>query len=408
MSSIHSQTTTVAVNKLQVINGTLLVAGTTIGGGMLAIPYVTGKAGFLPGIMITFIVWGFMFCTGVLLLEATLKMPRGSNILSISSHYLGKKGKILASLTFVFLYYCLMTAYFAGGSPIFASFITDITGVVLRPISALAIFGVVFGSIVWMGLQLVDRVNYILMLGLILTFVFMFVGGSSYVKPQRLLSSNWSTMVFAAPILFSSFGYHNIIPSLTDYYNRNEKTLYYVILFGTLLPLVVYVIWQFLILGMIPNRDFLSADQSNMWIISQIQVITGNSWIYFIGRSFWFFAIITSFLGVSISVMDFLKDAFKWKNNLSNRFSLSLLVFLPPMIFAMFNPSVFVGALELAGGFGEAFINGILPIWMVFAALQKKDFKISFPFFCERKVLFVLLLMGSAVMVLESYLVAFN
>ncbi len=49
------------------IGGILLVAGTTIGAGMLAIPLVTATAGFLPAFIITFFVWLFMLLTGLLL-----------------------------------------------------------------------------------------------------------------------------------------------------------------------------------------------------------------------------------------------------------------------------------------------------------------------------------------------------
>src|SRR5690606_10371696 len=95
------------------LSGTLLIAGTAIGAGMLGIPLLTAKAGFLPALGITTSVWLFMLATGFLYLEATLWMHDGANILSMSRRFLGRGGKLLAGGTFLFLYYCLMTAYYA-------------------------------------------------------------------------------------------------------------------------------------------------------------------------------------------------------------------------------------------------------------------------------------------------------
>ena len=87
----------------QIISGSLLIAGTTIGAGMLAIPLVTGVAGFWPASIVTTFVWLYMLLTGLLFLEATLWMHRGANVLSMTKRFIGEKGRLLAGGTFVFL-----------------------------------------------------------------------------------------------------------------------------------------------------------------------------------------------------------------------------------------------------------------------------------------------------------------
>ncbi|MFI0478952.1 MAG: aromatic amino acid transport family protein, partial [Candidatus Rhabdochlamydia sp.] len=46
-------------------------------------------------------------------------------------------------------------------------------------------------------------------------------------------------------------------------------------------------------------------------------------------------------------------------------FWLSLMVFIPPTIVAFYNPGIFIQAIGIAGGFGEAILNGLLPISVV-------------------------------------------
>src|SRR5476649_2881490 len=155
------------------VSGTLLVAGTTIGAGMLGIPLVTARAGFIPAVGITILVWLFMLATGLLFLEATLWMHRGANVLSMSRRFLGKSGRVAAGGTFLFLYYCLMVAYFAGGAPIF----TQMLGLSNGWLGYMA-YGLFFGGVVAIGLKLVDRINYLLMAAMFIGY-FALIGAGT-------------------------------------------------------------------------------------------------------------------------------------------------------------------------------------------------------------------------------------
>ena len=87
------------------IGGALLVAGTAIGAGMLALPVVPGMGGFRPATLIFLICWIFSACTGLLLLEICLWMPNDANIISMAHHLLGPIGKVAAWLLYIFLFY---------------------------------------------------------------------------------------------------------------------------------------------------------------------------------------------------------------------------------------------------------------------------------------------------------------
>ncbi len=80
----------------KVVSGSLLVAGTEIGAGMLALPLATAEAGFFPALIMYLVCWAFSLATGFLMLEITLSMPVGSNLISMASSYLGRFGKYLA------------------------------------------------------------------------------------------------------------------------------------------------------------------------------------------------------------------------------------------------------------------------------------------------------------------------
>ena len=388
-------------NFKNILSGTLLIAGTTIGAGMLGIPSITGQSGFLPATFFTIVVWLYMILTGFLFLEVTLWMHKDANILSMSKKYLNNKGKLLAGFTFIFLYYCLMVAYFDAGAPMFAALLKPIIHVTLTGWHAYAVFGIVIGLIIGFGIHFVDKVNYILIVFLIFAYFSLIIGESPNIEPSKFIFQNWKVAPFAAPILFGAFGYHNVIPSLTFHFKENAKVMRYSIFFGTLIPLIIYLFWQWLIIGTLSQNVLEQSFQEGGPITQTMQILSQKKWIKTAIQTFGLSAIVTSLLGVSFSVVDFLGDGLKLKRVGKHRFVLCLLTLVPPFIITSYNPSIFLLAIGIAGGFGEAFLNGILPAWLVWIGRYRKGHKSSFKIPGGKIVLAILLLLGLVVMGLE-------
>lgn len=384
------------------IRGALLVSGTMIGAGMLGIPLVTSAAGFLPGVAATIITYLFMLATGLLFLEATLWLPDGANILSISKKFLGNRGKSVAGGFFVFLYYCLMIAYFAAGGPLIQLALAGIFGIELSLFWSFLIFGVIFGTIVAIGPRSIDRTNFILSIAMVAAWVLLVGVGSGDVTLINLSYSKWGAMGYAFPVLFGAFGYHNVIPSLSTLMKRDVRLLRMCIIGGTFLSLFVYLIWQWLILGALPPSLIGETLQDGYPVTQALQKVTGLPWVVRLGNTFSFFAIVTSVLGVSFSMVDFLGDGFKIKHRLGrDRILLTLLTFVPPFIFGVINPHIFDTALGIAGGIGEAVLNGLLPIALVWIGRYRMGLKSEGGLFGGRGILVILALFALYVMTLE-------
>lgn len=384
------------------ISGTLLIAGTTIGAGMLGIPLLTAKAGFVPAVAITVAVWLFMLATGYLYLEATLWMHQGANILSISRRFLGRPGKLIAGGVYLFLYYCLMIAYYAAGAPIFIAFIDQVFGIHLAGGWGYFSYGLVFGAIVVMGLKAVDRINYLLMAAMIFSYFALVGVGLPIISPERFKPMDWSEVAFAAPILFSAFGYHNVIPSLVAYFDRNVRVIRRSIFYGTLLPLIIFVLWQALILGAVPLSAIEETLSHGRPVTEALQTLTQSPWVMRTGQFFAFFAIVTSMLGVAFSMVDFIGDGCDMKRTGFSRVLLCLITFFPPFLLSALDPSIFVQALGFAGGFGEAFLNGLLPVAIVWVGRYVRNTEGREQLFGNKMMLAFLFLLGLSVTVLET------
>lgn len=349
----------VSLGKL--LSGSFMVFGTTVGAGMLGIPAMTAGAGFMPALLVTFLVWIFMAATGLLFLEVTLKMPQGSNLISLSQRFLGRGGKWVSAVLFLFLYYCLLVAYFAGGSPLLGQLCLWV-GIPLSALTEKILFLAIFGGVVFLGVKWINKANLILTACMLLSYVFLVSLGASAVEYSRFPISNYALAFGAVPVLFSAFGFHNVVPPLATFLHRDKKVLRLSILLGTFFALALYVVWQWLVLGSVPVDVIAEVRAKGLPVTYALQKASHVSSIYILGQLFAFFALTTSFLGVGFSFVDFIQDGFAESKIKVRRFFCSFLTLVPPFICILLNPAVFEKALGLAGGIGESILNGILPV----------------------------------------------
>jgi tyrosine-specific transport protein len=374
--------------KARFIPGTLLITGTCVGAGMLGLPGITGPSGALPAFIITTLCFIVMLLTGLLFLEATLWMPDGSNLISMTQRYLGKWGKWISTFFFLFLYYCLMIAYLSGGVP-------------LLPIPyAEIIFPTIFALLIYFGPQLIGRVNALLMVGFGISY-FLLIGSTlPIIQTTYLAATDWSVMWLAAPVLFSAFGFHNIIPSLATYMHRDHKQLTRSIIFGTLLSYLIYLFWQWAVIGSVPREYLVQANLEGVPITQILENFSQYPWLARLSRTFAFFALVTSLIGVSLSMVDFLADGLKMDKKGWNRLLLVLLVFIPPTFFANLYPNIFLASLGLAGGIGESILNSLIPISLVYIGTRKYNLPAN-TWISSKITLSILTIFTLSVMVIE-------
>jgi tyrosine-specific transport protein len=176
-------------------------------------------------------------------------------------------------------------------------------------------------------------------------------------------------------VMVTAFGYHMIIPSLSAYLDRDVRNVKRCILWGSSIPLVIYIIWEVLILGNIPVHGKTSlaallhpdAPELSRVLESHLE----SDLIGYGMRAFGLFAIITSFLGVAQSLFDFLRDGLKASNDRKGRAKVWLLTFGPPLVFVLISQKGFVAVLEYVGAF-IAVLIGMVPILMTWSARYVK------------------------------------
>jgi len=356
-----------------VIGGTLLIAGTTIGVGMLALPVATGPGGLLPTAIVYFACWVFMLCTGLLLVEVSLWMPKNTSFISMADRLLGPMGRIVFWLVYLFLFVTVMIAHIAGGGEV----VRDFVGYEVPHLVTTIVYTVFFVPIVYLGAYSVDRLNLILISGVAICYLGFIALAAPSVQASYLSYVNWPKAWMSLPILFTAFTYQVIIPTLVNYMQRDARKIRLAVIFGSLIPLVVYLLWDVIILGIIPvegANGLLEAAKLGQNAVAPLAHVVQDGRIYMVGKYFAFFALTTSFVPLSLSFFDFLADGLKWKKDGIHKVGLCFLVFGIPLVIALKFPNIFLVALGYAGGISCALLFGFMPPLMAWVGRYKEKF----------------------------------
>ncbi len=347
-----------------------LVAGTCIGGGMLALPVDTSAAGFTPSLFSLALCWLFMYMTGLFYVEVALWMEEGAHIMTMSERLLGSFGKVCSFLLFIFMGYASLVAYNSGGAFLFQGVGKALFSQDLSYTGAVFLFTLSFGTLFLLGARFIGKMNAILVVSMIATYIGLSAMGISKVDLSLLQQKNFMKSFTAFPILLTVFSYQMIIPTLVSYVKRDKKVLQKALFWGTFLAFGMYAIWEWIVLGTVPHEGqggLLEAFEAGKPATEPFRQKVKHPYLMHFSDTFAFFAIVTSYLGIGLGFFDFLADSFRMKKQGKQKLYLTFLVVFPSFLLALFFPKAFRFALEVTGGFGDAILGGALPVLLLFS-----------------------------------------
>ncbi|HAF87515.1 MAG: tryptophan/tyrosine permease [Legionellaceae bacterium] len=338
----------------KMIGGVLLIVGTSIGAGMLALPIANASVGFWVSSIYLLLCWAVMTCGAFFILEANLYLPPKHHMVSMANATLGRYGLIIAWLCYLTLLYTLLAAYISGGADILAQICYPV--VQLADWQASILFTVGLGLIVTKGITWVDIVNRGLMFGKLLIFAVLIMMFLPIIKTQYLHYQPDIYLNSHIMVLVTSFGFAIIVPNLRDYFNDNLDQLKKVIWIGSLVPLLCYLIWNASIMGVLPPKGtqglttLMHQSHATSTLADFLTARIHSDLIAALFAGFSAICMLTAFLSVSLCLMSFLADGL---NNCQKTFAhswlLCILTFLPPLFIVLYYPNAYLSALDYAG-----------------------------------------------------------
>ncbi|MGB6189465.1 MAG: aromatic amino acid transport family protein [Aeromonas molluscorum] len=351
---------------------TLLIAGTTIGAGMLALPLASSSLGGPATLALMLGLWALMAFTAMLQVEASLSTGKWY-LHQLADQLLGPWGKRVASFCILMLFYSLASAYISGGSSLLVQALADV-GISFSQGQAAWAFTLLFGGMVCIGTKQVDYLNRLMFAVKLVIMVAVLALLLPRAEGQHLLSLplGQGLLLAGLPVIFTSFGFHGSIPSVMLYLGDCPKRLRRVFVWGSALPLILYVLWQVAILGLLGQQSLLDNGGALDGLLAQIGHLV--NWPLFNQAMHLFadLALATSFLGVTLGLFDFMAKVSKRDDNASGRLQTGLITFVPPLLFALYFPQGFIMALGYAA-IALAILAVLLPVALVWQSRKQAE-----------------------------------
>ncbi|MAG45049.1 hypothetical protein CL633_04145 [bacterium] len=329
-----------------------ILIGTIIGVGVFGIPYAAAQSGFLIT-LIYLLGLGFIAIFIHLFYGEIVTKTRGKHrLIGYAEKYLGKWGKRTAFVSSLLgrwgalLAYIIVSGHFAqallGGSNFFWSIILFIIG-------SIAIF---------FGLKLIAKLEFFMTLLLIGFMLIIFTFGFGHINLENLQSMNSFNLFLPYGVILFALGGITAIPEMKELIKKKTR-LKLAIILGTLIPVVLFIIFTLVVVG-------VTGQQTTQEALIGLQKILGPK-VMFIGLMFGILALATSFLTIGLNI----KKIFWYDLGLGKNLSWFLACFVPLFAFLL-GMRNFIDTIGLVGVILGG-INGIL-ICLIFTKIKKKKF----------------------------------
>lgn len=333
------------------LRATAILVGTTIGAGIFGIPYAVAKVGFLAGFLYLLILGGIVLLLNLIYGEVILRTPGDHQLTGYGQIYLGKWGKSLASLALFISLYGALLAYLIK--------IGEFLALIFNLPYALGFslgFFILATLAIFYGLRVISQIELVLV-ALIIGFIGL-IGliGLDKIAWANLqgISLNLATLTLPyGVILFALTGWA-AVPEMEEVLRHQPKKLKKAITFGSLAPLLVYLTFTLVIVG-------ISGLKTSDDAISGLVGFLPDGIVRF-GAALGILTMSTSFLTLGYVLREVWFRDFK----LPKRLAL-ILACLPSLVLFLAGAKSFISVLEITGALTGG-LSGILIILLYWQA----------------------------------------
>ncbi|MFV9925488.1 MAG: aromatic amino acid transport family protein [Francisella endosymbiont of Hyalomma scupense] len=362
-----------------------LIIGTSLGGGILAIPIILSYFSAIIGSIIMFLMWLLMTYSTLAVAEACLHFEKGISYLGLAHKLFKKPGIVLVYICAFGILYGMLAAYISAIGSSFESLL-NINYIVIE-IS----FVIIFGGFILKGTGSAEWLNRVFLSVKLIIILFTIILLFKSIRLTNLGSysfSNFEQLIIALPILATTFSAHIIIPSVVNYLGPHPKDIRKIIIIASLIILAIYICWIISIFGNIAiygsKNSFaeilksLSSEDSVTQLIYILKANIKSSEIISFIYAFITISVTTAFITLSLALKDLILDRFKMTSlsKLNKNIMLSFLLFMLPIILNYYFKKLFLIALSVVGLFSLIMLVSC-PLYMV-RILRKHNYQIIY------------------------------
>lgn len=321
------------------------LVGTIVGAGIFAIPYVISKSGFLIGIV-------FLIGLGIITLllhlfygEIVSRTKEKHRLAGYAEKYLGKWGKFIVSIAVILSAFGALLVYIIIGGEFLRAIFPDLFGGSSLVFSLL--FFIPLSLMIFKDLKMVAVGEFLMDIFLLIALGIIVAMSFPKINYQNFIPIDFKNLFFPYGVILFALAGGAAIPEIKDILGE-EKKYKKVIIIGTLIPVVLYILFSFAVVGVSGGLTSKEAILGLGGFLGKGAVMAGSV----LG----IFAIATSFLVLGL----FLKKTFWYDYKINKNLSWVLACFIPLVGFLL-NLKDFIAILGAAG----AVFGGLEGIFIV-------------------------------------------
>lgn len=331
-----------------------IITGYGIGGGVMSMPYLANRIGFLNACLILIVAFAASYVLHLMIADLSLKADEGGQIIACLNQFLfkGKYRKALTVSFFVLLLAILftnLTGYITGAEEIIVS------NLPIPSLAAKLLFYAAAAVVVVFGLKAVGisekfSILVIFILIAVLAVASLFSGSNEIPMCRFDLSG---ILAYYGMAMFSLAAFFSV-PQAVEGLGGDEKRIKRAVFLGFLNNFVIIVVINFCALR-------ASTEVTEVAMAGWAAGI--GLWAQIIGGLFTLLAMLTTYWSLSLALADIARETLKIGEKPA-----WLIATLPSLVLALLNLSGFMGIMRIAGGL----ISIIIAVMIVPAFINSK------------------------------------
>ncbi len=344
--------------------GISILIGTAIGAGILGIPYVVAKSGFLIGLAHIILLGAIILLANLYLGEILLRTKGKHQLGGYAKKYLGKTGSFFMSFAFIFGIYSAILAYLVGISESFSFlFFGNFNYSILIGI----FFGIFMSYLLWRGLKALKNFEKVGVGAIFILFILIAIFFTKKISFANLIAINSNFLFLPFGVVLFALLSFSAIPEINFILRKDKILMKKILATGTLITILFYVLFTFIVVGFkgIETPEIATIALGSIFIVLGI------------------FTMFTSYLALGNALQDSFIYDFKYKKIKAWFFSALIPIFIFLVIIA-FEYFTFTKILSIGGVISGGLMAILILLMTKKAKLQgdrKPEFSIKINWF---------------------------
>jgi len=329
-----------------------VMAGSIVGVGFLALPYITLQVGIWVMLCYFVVLTALIVCLHVIFAHISLRTPDFKRMPGFVGFYLGPWAEAVALVLMNVGSFGILLVYLIVAGQFLAAIFSPVFGGIL--VMYVLLFAAAVSFVLYFDIKMISKVEFWALSILAVLFAIIFIKGIPHIKLENLFIPNFKFQISNSflpygAILFSLWG-TGLIPEIEEMVRGHKKSLKKIIVIATLIPAVIYFLFIFLVLGVTGSATTESA-------------LTGlkdffNNGIMTVGLGMGVMAIFMAFISQGL----ILKKSFMYDMGIKE-FPAWVFVCCIPLILFLLGFNSFIPLISFVGGVFLG-INGIFILLM--------------------------------------------